>query len=373
MAGLRVVMTISSFRPTVGGGEKQAERLARSLVARGHEVTVLTRLVDPSLEPSELLDPGVKVVRVPGRGRSGYSASMMRWIAAHRRSIDLVHAHQSGSPLVVAAGSSRLLGIPALCTPMTAHPELAWARPGSLDGHSLLRRWWFRPTRRWIAKSEEIARALEPYAPGRVDRIPNGVDTDAYLPAAPARAAEPTVLYVGRLREPKRLDLLLGAWARLRPRARLRIVGDGPQLGMLRDRARAPGVTGVEVLGERGDVLDLLRDADVFVLPSDFEGMPNALLEAMSCGLACIGSAVGAIPELLDGGAGLCVPPGDEAALAAALGRLLAGPEERARLGREARRRAVSRYGLAEIAARVEATYLRALLTPGRERPPPGP
>lgn len=359
MSGLHVVMTISSFRPVVGGGERQAERLAGSLVRRGHRVTVLTRRSSPALPSEEQLDTGVHVVRVAGHGRADYALSMLRWIGARRRSIDVVHAQQSNSPLVAAVGSTRLWSLPSVCTPMTAHPELGWAGTARVGARA--RRWWYRPTTRWIAKSDEIARLLEPYAAGCVDRIPNGVDTDTYSPGPRRAGGPPTALFVGRLDRPKRVDLLLDAWARAGSHARLRLVGDGPLRGELEERSRALGLRGVEFLGTRDDVVALLREADLFVLPSDLEGMPNALLEAMSCGLACVASAVGAVPELLGDGAGLCVPPGDARALAAVLGRLLAQPGERARLGREGRRRAQARFSLGNVAGLVEASYRQAI------------
>ncbi len=356
MRPLRIVMIINSFRPLIGGGERQAERLAQALMERGHSVTVLTRWARREWPRQERLN-GVRIVRVGGRNRWGYTAAMLAWIVRHRREIDVVHAHQSNSPLVVGALASKLWSLPVLCTPMTWQPELRWVKGGSLG---IVRRWLFRGVG-WIAKSDEIARALEGYAPGLVYRVPNGVDTTIYKPAERGIATIPVVVFVGRLEPPKRLDVLLSAWQQLAMPARLLVVGDGTLRLKLQEQTQKLGLIGVTFLGNREDVYEILREADIFVLPSEREGMPNVLLEAMSCGLACVASKVGAVPELLGGGAGVMVPPGEANALADALNNLLSNPAIRAEMGERARTRVLERYSLALVAERVEGVYYRAI------------
>ena len=117
----------------------------------------------------------------------------------------------------------------------------------------------------------------------------------------------------------------------------------GPQLDAL---AGALNITGsVEMLGSRSDVPDLMARAEIFVLPSRFEGLPNALLEAMAAGLPCVATRVsGSEDVIIDGESGLLVPPEDPDALAEALVRLLTRPAEALALGRAARARMVARY-----------------------------
>ncbi len=356
MRPLRIIMTISGFRPLIGGGERQAERLAQTLVQRGHNVTVLTRWVQPQWPQEELLN-GVRIVRVGGWNRWGYTVAMLFWIARHRREIDVIHAHQANSPLVVGAFAAKLWNLPVVCTPMTWQPELRWVKRSS---RGIIRRWLFRGTR-WIAKSDEIARNLESYAPGLVYRIPNGVDTEAFRPAERGINTIPIAVFVGRLERPKRLDILLAAWQQLAVPADLLVAGDGTLRRLLQEQAQKLGLHDVKFLGNREDVHEILREADVFVLPSEREGMPNVLLEAMSCGLACVASGVGAVPELLGGGVGVMVPPGDAKALANALSNLLSNPAMRAEMGRQARARVLERYGLVSVAQQVEEIYYRAI------------
>lgn len=358
---LRLLFVISSYRPLVGGGEMQAERLAEVLAARGHQVTVLTRLAVPGTAAAESRN-GVRVVRVAGGGRWGYTLAMLRWIRQNRGSIDLIHAQQSHSPLVVGSIAARLWSIPLVCTPMTRYPELNWLTGSP---RTLFRRWLFARTDWWVAKSDEIASALEAYAPGRITRNPNGVDLHRFRPGPERESGEPVAIFVGRLEAPKRVDLLLEAWRHWAGRGRLLIVGEGSKRAEWEAQAAQMGLEGVEFLGRRSDVDELFRLADLFVLVSDFEGMPNALLEAMSSGLPSVASGVGAIPELLADGAGVIVPPGSAHELAAALKSLLDDPAVRRSMGRRARQKVMDQYGLESVVDRVEAVYKKMRMREG--------
>jgi glycosyltransferase involved in cell wall biosynthesis len=224
----------------------------------------------------------------------------------------------------------------------------------------------------FIAISSEIEHELaEIGVAGRQQvRIPNGVDTDRFTPATaeakqmaratlglPAHA--PVALYTGRLEPEKRIDLLLAAWPAVRqahPQARLLIVGGGPQEEHLRSSAGE----GVYWLGPVADVLPFLQAADLFVLPSSTEGLSNALLEAMATGLPPLATAVGGAPDLIISGEnGLLVPADDGPALEEALLSLLADPARLVALGRQARRRVVAGYALADVARRLRQLYER--------------
>ena len=186
----------------------------------------------------------------------------------------------------------------------------------------------------------------------RIVVLPNPVALPAALPAR--LGATPTFVYLGLVSEAKGAFDLVEALSRLAPqtRSRLRLViaGNG-ELEALRKRIRLHGLE--EIIGVRPwlEVAErdaLLASAEAFVLPSRHEGLPMALLEAMAWGLAPLSTPVGAIPEIVAHEQnGLLVPPGDVAALARAMERLLDAPL-RSRLGRAARRRveplAVERY-----------------------------
>ena len=203
---------------------------------------------------------------------------------------------------------------------------------------------------------------------GRTVVIHNGVEL-----AKPRRRSRPAgapvmLVSVGRLRPPKDFTTLVQAVAALDPAsARLRIAGDGPDRNALAAEVTRLGLDGsVELLGTRGDVDELLADADLFVLSSDSEGLPMSVLEAMAAGLPVVASAVGGVPELVrDGETGTLVPPRDSAALAAAIRRLVADAALRERLGEAGRLRAEREFSLAGF-RRAHLEIYRAALRPKR-------
>ncbi|KZB81064.1 glycosyltransferase [Amycolatopsis regifaucium] len=132
----------------------------------------------------------------------------------------------------------------------------------------------------------------------------------------------PVVLCLARLEPQKRHDVLLDAWARLDVDAVLWIAGDGSLRAELESRGETLGGR-VRFLGTRTDVPDLLAAADVLALTSDWEGLPLAVLEAMAAGRPVVATDVGGVRDVLSGGAGFVVPPGDPAAVAAGLDILL--------------------------------------------------
>ena len=152
---------------------------------------------------------------------------------------------------------------------------------------------------------------------------------------------------VGRLNAQKNHALLISAYAALGPVAdRLVIYGEGEERGRLEALVRAHGLEGRVLLpGQCGQVADALRGAKLFVLPSDYEGMPNALLEAMALSLPCISTdcPCGGPAEVLENGKnGLLVPVGDEAALTAAMRSLLENTAQRETLAANAKKTAES-------------------------------
>ena len=188
----------------------------------------------------------------------------------------------------------------------------------------------------------------------------HGVDTSRFVPRARAEAAMPgspsplRVLAVGRLVAKKGYPVLLEALAALAANGQAvscTVVGEGSDREKLEAMAARLGVSSmIRFPGARThqQVAASYLEADVFVQASvvlangDRDGIPNSLLEAMASGLAVVASDVAGLPEVVGPGCGLLVPPGDQAALAAALERLAVDPALRARLGRAAREHVVS-------------------------------
>ena len=199
------------------------------------------------------------------------------------------------------------------------------------------------------ANTAGVLEALEPMGSwDRLALLPNP------LPGAPALGAdggEPTAIgfiNVARLVPQKGLDVLIAALPRLSGAAAawpVTLVGDGPERESLHQKARDLGVSDrLRCLGFRSDPERFLAEAAVFVLPSRFEGMPNALLEAMAAGLAVIvtDASPGPLEVVEPGVSGLVVPSDDPVALAAAMEALASDPERCRRMGAAAKARIAS-------------------------------
>jgi glycosyltransferase involved in cell wall biosynthesis len=174
------------------------------------------------------------------------------------------------------------------------------------------------------------------------------------------------LLSVGRLRYQKGHDILLQALPKVLekfPNAMLLIAGEGVLRQELETEASQLGVAKrVKLLGVREDIPMLLSAADLFLFPSRFEGMPNALMEAMGYGLAVVATAVQGVDEMIrDGENGILIPMDDPKAVSDAILRLLNDPDERKRLGRAAQATIEKEYTLDKMCAQYES-----LLTSGR-------
>jgi glycosyltransferase involved in cell wall biosynthesis len=227
-----------------------------------------------------------------------------------------------------------------------------------------------------VAVSAQVEAELVGYglSPERIVKIPNGVDLRRFCPAESREAIKRSlglrgqiVTFTGRLDPQKGVVSLLHAWqavAKLRQDASLLVLGKGPQEIELKDLAQHLDLSArIIFCGEQPDVLPYLQASDIFVLPSVAEGMPNALLEAMACGLPCVATRIGGNEELItDGINGLLVDPHDPSGLSRALMGLLDHSAEAARLGREARRTIETTYSMARVAddyVRLYQTMLR--------------
>jgi sugar transferase (PEP-CTERM/EpsH1 system associated) len=257
---------------------------------------------------------------------------------------------------------------------------------GDLDGTNRIYQWVRRVYNPFTTHFIALSRDLEGYLydpvgiPERkVTQIYNGVDAERFypgdgLPAIPGcpftRPAHWLVGTVGRMQTVKDQPLLARAFVRalelapaLRDRLRLLMVGDGPLRGEARGILEAAGVADLAWLpGERGDVPDILRGLNCFVLPSLAEGISNTILEAMASGLPVIATRVGGNPELVEEGrSGRLVPAGEVEAMAAALLDYAKNPEGAAAAGRAGRAAVEARFSLDAMVAAYRGLYDRLL------------
>jgi glycosyltransferase involved in cell wall biosynthesis len=355
----RVVFVINDLRRA--GAETQLVTLATGLDRARFQASVLILKTANDFE-SELRDAGVPVVAL-GR-RSPWDLHVLlrlrRSLAAARP--DVVHSYLAFANMLVAVAAP-WAGVPVVILSQRSSYEASmtpfWRR---------VARWGHRRASHVIVNSESARR--EELAAGQPERtitcVPNGVALPA-ASAAPARAllglpAGPLALCLAQLAHEKAHSGLLEAWPRVRdavPGAALGLVGDGPLRDSLERQAARLGIAdSVLFLGFRHPATPFLVAADVVVLPSLTEGLPNALLEAMALARPCVATAVGGIPELIEhGSSGWLVKPGDPGSLAEGLTSLLRDPERARAFGDAARERVRERFSIARMVEATERVY----------------
>lgn len=254
---------------------------------------------------------------------------------------------------------------------------------GDLDGSSRKYQWVRRLYQPFVTKFIVLSCDLERYlvdrvgvAPQRLAQICNGVDSVRFQPAPAGREAiegspfnDPALWLigtVGRMQPVKDPLLLVRAFLRLlrlapalRHRLRLVLVGEGALRAPAQALLAQAGCADLAWLpGERGDVPQVLRGLDCFVLPSLAEGISNTILEAMACGLPAIATDVGGNGELIDAGrSGELVPAGDAEALARRLMAYADQPEAARAAGRAGRRRVEEKFSLDGMVGRYRQLY----------------
>jgi glycosyltransferase involved in cell wall biosynthesis len=307
-----------------------------------------------------LLAQGVPVVclgRKPGRDWRLPGRIAHEWRA---RRTEVVHAHQYTPFFYAALARPLLLRPPRLI--LTEHgrhyPDVV--SPVRRAVNRLVFDHLADAVNAVSAFSGRALQRIDGFSGRRIEVIDNGIEVERYG-AAPDRAAlrrrlglDPArryVVTVARFHPVKDHATLLRAFARVastQPDVELLLAGDGPLRGELEGQARALGIAGrVRFLGVRSDVPDLLQAADVFALTSLSEAASLTVLEAMASRLPVVLTAVGGNPELARQGVdGLLAPRGDDAAIAAALLRLLGDPAAAAAMGAAGRARVEERFQL---------------------------
>ena len=276
---------------------------------------------------------------------------------------DLLHVHTSKAG-VLGRLAARWFGIPSV---FTAH---TWC---FAEGTS---RWWrlagapFERMAAWTGASiinvSEANRKLAlqyRIAPAeRLVTIHNGIP-DMAAPRTETRSEPPVVLMVARFAPQKNQAMLLEALARVKSMFRVQFAGDGPTRAGIERLAGQLGLTSrVDFLGDRSDIAAVLERASIFALPTNWEGFPLSILEAMRAGLPVVANDVGGVSEsVTDGVNGFLVPRGDTPAMAVHLERLLANPELRLRMGQASRQAFQQNFTLQSMLTKTSEIYTRAL------------
>lgn len=368
---MRVLEVLASG--AVGGGSTHLRELATGLDPVRIACQVSCSEDGPLAQ--DLESAGVPVTRLSMRRALNPGAIRPLAMLMRHQRIDLVHAHGTRAALC-ALPAARLLGLPAL---YTVHGWSCHARGG--PGLEQLARQAERAATKLADEVICVSRHdLEAglrwglLQPSRSQVISNGIDPGRFAPMPLRRdamrrqlgipAEAPALMVCGRLTHQKGQRIFLHAAASLlgrHPEATFVLVGDGPERAALEAVAQSLGLAEhVRFTGARADMPAVLAAADVFVLPSLWEGLPIALLEALACEVPAIATAVGGAAEIVQPGLnGLLVPPGQSEPLAEAMHALLATPIWARRLARAGRERVLARYSGEVMVAEVAELYLR--------------
>ena len=354
------VLILNHEYPPIGGGGNACQHIVRHLTAMGVEVTVVTSAFGDL--PAHGQEDEATVHRVPAL-RSREAESSLASILAYTVSAtittkrvgrpDLVHAFFGVPSGLIAYGLKKVWNTPYVVS--FRGKDVHGGQSREMGGITGLLKAVSTPVWRnadaLVANSSglrEIANNVDPTV--RVEVIPNGVDTDRFRPEPHGTKGPLRVLYVGRLEPYKGLETLLQAMTqacRIPSAFTLRIVGDGSLRSELERRSHALGLSDIvtfEGWVDRARIPDCYRSADLFVMPSVVEGMPNCVLEAMASGLPVIASHVPGTEELIDPGqTGLLFESGDDTGLADALTRCHGRPDLRKSLAEGARAVSMSR------------------------------
>jgi L-malate glycosyltransferase len=370
---------------SVGGSGIVATELATSLAARGHQVHLLSSDIPFRLREHS---QGVQFHRVetpayPLFREPQYALSLSNRIVqvARAHALDIVHAHYAVPHAAAAYLARQILAAgscPRVPKVITTLHGTDITLVGSDPSYSETVAFCIDQSDGVTAVSQSLKSDTYRFLPVRspIEVIPNFLDCGTYAPRGGTRQAQALrarycppdqydglLLHISNFRPVKRLGVVLEIFRRVRAqyRAKLLLVGDGPERTLVAQQAAEADLTDhVEVLGEQDDVRDLLSVADVFLLPSAQESFGLAAAEAMACGTPVVASRVGGLPEVItDGVNGFLPAPDDVGGMAAGALALLTDRELRERMGRAARATIVERYCEEKIVPMYEAFYAR--------------
>ena len=381
---IRVCQLITDLR--LSGAERVVYELSRRLDRSRFDVRVAS-LRGGEVEQM-LLAQGIPVTVLGVRGKWDIGKLGLLVRLLRRERIDLLHTHLFHSDLAGRA-AALLAGVPHVVH--TIHVAEQRFRPWQ---YAFARLMDFQCDRLiCVSRSVRDHHAAHSHLPlSRYTIIPNGVDLEAFGgnpapqgPAARARTRQQwglaprqmAVLFVGRLNHQKGIDMLLAAMSQLAqggepgnpapktPEPRFVIAGDGPQRFMVEQYLMQGAGMNCRFLGFVADVREALNAADIFVLPSRWEGWPLALAEAMAAGLPCVGTDVPGIRDIIDNGrTGLLVPSENPTALAEAIRKLTTDPALRDSLLAAGREEIRTKYSIQRNVAAHEKLYLEIAAPP---------
>ena len=347
------------------GTERVVVTLSAALEEVGVDIVVAAFVNTAKTIHVEVLDHaksrGLKTECIPCHGRLDRRAIRTLCDIVERNEIDVIHCHGI-KPVLYSVLAARHMNVRLINTCHT------WDFQSVKDSFiSALERCILHAFDRVVVVSDHMIAQLQRFGL-RADVVYNGIDMQPFSHSSSDIkhrmnwCGRPVIGAIGRLAPQKGLQYLLRAAPEVLreiPNTLIVLVGDGPERNALETEAIQLGIErSVCFLGVREDIPELLSSMDVVVMPSLFEGLPMALLEAMASGRAVVASRVGGIPNAIqDRVNGVMLPPGDVSSLTAALCDLLKNSELRLALGQKARETVRSHFSAAAMAKRYLEVY----------------
>ena len=354
---MKIMQVIPYF--CFGGAETMCENLTYALTAMGHDVTVVSLISDRTPIAGRMEENGIRIHYLDKK--LGLDLSMIPRLIRimQKEKPDVVHTHLN--VIKYAAIAARLCGIRCVHTVHNVAHEEAEGRLQKITNTIYFRRGWAVP----VALSPKVRETILSFYGLKEEQVPmiyNGVDLGKCCPKEKHTVGKPArLLHVGRFNEQKNHDGLLRAFQSLLkqiPQCKLHLVGDGELKAEMETLACTLGVAQQVVFcGSQSDVHPYLQEADLCLLPSNYEGMPMTIIEAMGTGLPIVATAVGGVPDMVEDGVSALLTTCDVTAVCEACIRLLEDAELRATMGKNAHARS-SLFSAQEMARRYCEIYM---------------
>ena len=336
---MKILQVIPYF--CFGGAETMCENITYALTAMGQDVTVVSLYNQCTPIAQRMEKAGVRILYLDKK--LGLDLSMVPKLIKimKQEKPDVVHTHLDVIKYAVAA--AKVCGIKHCVHTVhnVAHEE-AEGRLQKIVNTIYFKLGWSVP----VALSPEVLNTIVSFYGLKAEKVPmiyNGVDLGKCCPKEFYDLGKPArLLHIGRFTEQKNHKGLLEAFAQISkeyPDCCLQLIGDGDLQTETETYARTLGIQEkVLFLGNQTNVYSFLKEADIFLLPSKFEGMPMTIIEAMGTGLPIVAAAVGGVPDMLEDRVSGMLVPCDPKATAEAVLQLLKQEELRVKLGTNALR-----------------------------------
>lgn len=364
---MKILVINYEYPPIGGGGGDVSKFLSEGYAARGNEVKVLTAHWD-SLPKYEKINSNLEIYRIFCFRKAQDHCTPLQMLGfmimgtlpalsiSSKWKPDFIHAHFAIPVAPISYIANLLKKIPYI---ITYHGgDVPGFVPEQTDSYFKIIKYPAHVVSRraccCVAVSEGLKDlAVKNYEKANIIYIPNGVDTNIFAPPAEKKIHSPVkIVFAGRFNPQKALHRLIGAARKLKDESVTNFIvelyGGGPLEKELKDSVNKNNLEDIiKFMGwiKRDDLSKVFADSDIFVLPSDIEGMPIACLQAMSSGLAVIGSRTMGIKEVVnDGVNGILVNIGDIDSLANAMAALIKNPETIIKMGEKSREIAVNNF-----------------------------